>query len=226
MTQRYEIDHAEVLRYLHCEREDDATRSLIDRCAEEVRRKADVRTVSRVFAVKTVGADGVSFVGTGLRLPGGDLQRHLHGCSRAVLFAATLGDGIDRMIRAAQITDLTRAVVLDCCASALTEAVCNAEEARLRAEASARGEFLTARFSPGYGDLPLAVQKEFLAALDAAKRIGLLATAENVLTPRKSVTAVLGLSDRPTAGAAAGCETCALRENCAFRRRKTTCFAP
>ncbi|MGI6261246.1 MAG: methionine synthase [Acutalibacteraceae bacterium] len=224
MSEIYEIDRAEVLRYLHCTTEDDSTRALLDRCLLEVRQAANPRAVCRVFDLDCVGPEFVAFAGTGLRIPGSDLQRHLNGCRRAVLLAVTLGEGVDRAIRTAQIVDMARAVVLDCCASAMVESVCNAEEGRLRGEAVLRGEFLTSRFSPGYGDVPLAVQKDFLAVLEAGKRIGLSASAENLLIPRKSVTAVLGLADYPVTGALAGCRTCALRGKCEFRRRGTTCF--
>ena len=224
MSEAYEIDRAEVLRYLHCTAEDDSTRVLLDRCLLEVRQTARPRAVCRVFDLDRIGPEFVSFVGTGLKIPGSDLQHHLSGCRRAVLLAATLGEGIDRIVRTAQVTDMARAGVLDCCASAMGESVCSAEEGRLRGEAVLRGEFLTSRFSPGYGDVPLAVQKDFLAVLEAGKRIGLFASEENLLIPRKSVTAVLGLADHPVTGALAGCKTCALRGKCEFRRRGTTCF--
>ena len=203
MSEAYEIDRAEVLRYLHCTAEDDSTRALLDRCLLEVRQTARPRAVCRVFDLDRIGPEFVSFVGTGLKIPGSDLQHHLSGCRRAVLLAATLGEGIDRIVRTAQVTDMARAVVLDCCASAMVESVCSAEEGRLRGEAVLRGEFLT---------------------LEAGKRIGLFASEENLLIPRKSVTAVLGLADHPVTGALAGCKTCALRGKCEFRRRGTTCF--
>ena len=224
MNEEYEIDRAEVLRYLHCGAEDGPTRALIDRCLAEVRQAARPRTVYRVFELESTGPEFVSFAGAELKIPGSDLQRHLKGCRRAVLLAATLGEGVDRAIRTAQVVDMARAVVLDCCASAMVESVCDAEEGRLRGEAVLRGEFLTPRFSPGYGDVPLAVQKSFLSVLEAGKRIGLSASAENLLVPRKSVTAVLGIADHPVTGALAGCKTCALRGKCEFRRRGTTCF--
>lgn len=224
MNEEYEIDRAEVLRYLHCETEDDSTRVLIDRCMAEIKQAARPRTVHRVFNI-VQDEDVIAFEGAGLKIPGSDMQRHLKGCRSAVLLAATLGEGVDRAIRMAQITDMARAVVLDCCASAMVESVCNAAEGRLRAEVVSRGEFLTSRFSPGYGDVPLAVQKDFLAVLEAGKRIGLSASSENLLIPRKSVTAVMGIADHPVSGALAGCKTCALRGKCEFRRRGTTCFA-
>jgi len=224
MNHEYEIDRAEVLRYLNCETEDEPTRALLDRCIGEITRAAQPRTLYRTFLLAQGTAEAVAFEGTGLKIPGSDMRRHLAGCRSAVLFAATLGEGADRVIRAAQITDMARAVVLDCCASALVESVCGAAEGELRAQAVLRGEFLTSRFSPGYGDVPLSVQKDFLTVLEAAKRIGLSASAENLLVPRKSVTAVMGLADHPVSGAPAGCKTCVLRGECEFRRHNTTCF--
>lgn len=52
---------------------------------------------------------------------------------------------------------------------------------------------ITFRYSPGYGDLPLDVQSSFLRALDAQKKIGLTVSENNLLFPRKSVTAIIGI---------------------------------
>ena len=57
--------------------------------------------------------------------------------------------------------------------------------------------FLTDRFSPGYGDFPMESSKDLVGLLDAGRRIGLTVSQSGILIPRKSVTAVLGVSDRP-----------------------------
>lgn len=49
----------------------------------------------------------------------------------------------------------------------------------------------------GYGSFPLEIQKEFLEAVNAHKRIGLCTGENNILIPRKSVTAVAGISEKP-----------------------------
>ena len=85
------------------------------------------------------------------------------------------------------------------------------------------GQFLTGRFSPGYGDYPIAVQNDLLRLLDAPRKIGLCATPTHLLTPRKSVTAVLGVAGHPVTGRRAGCANCALRERCAYRKEGKTC---
>ena len=89
------------------------------------------------------------------------------------------------------------------------------------AEAAARGLRTNFRFSPGFGDLPLAVQPAFLAALDAPRRIGLAATAGNLLVPTKSVTAVVGLFEGEPSSASARSTCASLRAGRTLRAQKT-----
>ena len=78
-------------------------------------------------------------------------------------------------------------------------------EAEIRTSVQAQGHYLTGRFSPGYGDCPLTLQQPFAIALDTVRGLGMAVTPENLLTPRKSVTAILGVADHPVTGARAGC---------------------
>ena len=115
------------------------------------------------------------------------------------------------------------AAVVDALASAVMEELCNALEAEIRTSVQAQGHYLTGRFSPGYGDCPLTLQQPFAIALDTVRGLGMAGTPENLLTPRKSVTAILGVADHPVTGARAGCGHCLLREKCEYRKRGTTC---
>ena len=60
-------------------------------------------------------------------------------------------------------------------------------------ETASWGEKLLPRYSPGYGDLPLSVQPDFLAALDAQKTLGITLTETFLMIPSKSVTAIIGI---------------------------------
>ena len=82
---------------------------------------------------------------------------------------------------------------------------------------------ISGRFSPGYGDWPIGVQPLVAAALDTARRVGLCVTENDLMTPRKSVTALLGLSDHPVKGHLAGCGHCVLNTRCEYRKRGKTC---
>ena len=85
------------------------------------------------------------------------------------------------------------------------------------------GCFFTTRYSPGYGDFPLEVQHDFLSALDAQRAIGLYANDAFLLTPMKSVTAVIGVGNKPPQGSKTGCEFCRIKDNCWFRKRGLYC---
>ena len=84
-------------------------------------------------------------------------------------------------------------------------------------------KFLTWRFSPGYGDYPLSLQSELLRILDAPRKIGLCTNENSILTPTKSVTAVIGVSDNPIENKRKGCASCNLKTTCKFRKAGTRC---
>ena len=56
------------------------------------------------------------------------LSRNLKGCTKAVLFGATLGSGVDRLIRRTSLTDMSRAVIQQACAAAFLEEYCDEKQ--------------------------------------------------------------------------------------------------
>lgn len=192
--------------------------SRLDACRERLCAAARPRWVWRVFAL-----DGTAIPGAGLALDGADIREHLADCSEAVLMAATVGPGVDTLLRREQVRDMTDAVITDACAGAAVEAVCDMLESELRTEFSGRGLYLTDRFSPGYGDLPLGMQRSLCAALDAERRIGLTVTPGGMLAPVKSVTAILGAAATERKRRAPGCAGCVSFRTCALRKEGKTC---
>lgn len=159
----------------------------------------------------------------GLSFPGEDLPTLLGDCEKAVLFALTLGDGPEALIRRAGLRSPTQALILDACASAACEAACDRLQALLEGQLCSDTVFSTDRFSPGYGDLPLEVQRPLLELLDAQRRCGITLSDTFIMTPRKSVTAIFGLADRPQGKRARGCGFCSMKQNCSFRKAGITC---
>ena len=212
------IPREEVLRYLGCPgTEDPATLALVEGCSARLLAAARPKWTYRVFDL-AVQTDGVRLV-CGLLLPGRDLAAHLRGCSRAALLATTLSAPVDALLRRAQAEDLAAAVALDCCATAAVEAVCDLAEAEIRVRFP--GCSFPFRFSPGYGDLPIELQDPILRLLDAPRRVGLCATDRHILTPRKSVTAVLGISDGEISPQKRGCASCTFRDRCKFQCKES-----
>lgn len=201
---------------------DEATGKRLAAAGKAVQSVAMPRWVHARFALEmqSGGQPGVFLPQAGLQLQGADIAAHLEECSACILLALTLGSGVEQLIRAAEAGDMAGAVLLDACASALTEQYADLAEATLRNGAAQAGEYLTGRFSPGYGDLPLETQRPLLALLNADRAIGLSAAPSGILLPRKSVTAIMGVCWHPVSGRLASCENCALREACAARQQR------
>lgn len=211
-TQQLQVQEKHVLESLGYSRvtPDDATHAKLDKAVATIEENAIPRWISREFTL----AEGVCLQGANVKLPGQDVERHLRGCTGVVLLAVTLGNQVEQSIRMAQAMDMSLAVMMDMAASVLIEQYAELAEEFLRKEVEAKGMYLTGRYSPGYGDLPIALQGEWLRLLDAPRRIGLSVSQSNILLPRKSITAVLGVAESPVTGSMAGCAHCALKEKC------------
>ena len=193
------IDIPQAARYFGARGEPDtATRTLLEKCAVPILAAATPRAV-------WLEADVDSLLEAGI-LQGGDVMKHLEGCPQALMLAVTLGPGVDAQIRRAGVGDIAASVASDA-----------------RQWAAREEKYLTGRFSPGYGDWPITVQPKVAAVLDTARRAGICVLNTNLMTPRKSVTAILGLSDHPVKGHLAGCGHCVLRTRCEYRKRGKTC---
>ncbi len=110
------------------------------------------------------------------------------------LLAATLGHEVDRQITIAQKKNMFDGLALDACASVRIDAFIDYFIKEEIISELHDGEFLTPRFSPGYGDLNMNVTEDIIAILNATKHIGLSVTRSMMMTPIKSVTAIIGLN--------------------------------
>ena len=186
-------DRQEILRYLGYRREqlpDAEVEQSISLCLEELSAGAEPRSVRRRFpVVRTEGKLTVAGIGFESR----SLEKHLAGCSEAVLFAATLGIQTDHLIARAQVRNLRDALVMQACAAAMIEAYCDAVDCEILEEAQKDNLHTKRRFSPGYGDLDMAVQKDLCLVLDTGRTIGVTLTESCMMVPVKSVTAIVGL---------------------------------
>ena len=147
-----------------------------------------------------------------------NLYKNMRGCHACCLFAATIGIGCDRLIARAELTSMADAAIYQAAGAALIEAVCDQLNLSLKELARSKGLFLRPRFSPGYGDVPLALQKDFFRILDPAKNCGISLSDSLLMSPSKSVTALIGVSEKDTPCILDGCESCENAATCAFRR--------
>lgn len=116
------------------------------------------------------------------------LAKNLSDCKEAFVFAVTLGHSVDRLLSKMSRLSAADFFVYDGAGSALAESVCDAAEIIIKKALPCK-----TRFSPGYGDFPLDVQRDILTALNAEKMLGITLTDTNLMIPQKSITAVMGI---------------------------------
>ncbi len=210
----------DAIRYMGAGKGNDEIRRMTEETAKELEKAIRPRWTWRVFHTEQ-RENGVYLAEAGETLSGRLAKNMLAECGTAVLLVCTLGAEFDAMRRAREARDMARAVVLDACGSAWVEAGCDAAEEEIAARFP--DMYRTDRFSAGYGDLPLDSQDWILRATDAPRRLGVTANASHLLTPDKSVTAIIGLSGKPQGAKIRGCAYCTLRDGCAYRERGTHC---
>lgn len=217
----YKIDKAEVLRYLGVKGDPDPqTESIIDECSSHLSSVVRPKYIYHKFDLLYDGTN-YSLIDCDTALSGETAGIRLHGCSCCYVIAATLGHEADVLIRKAQVTDMARAVVYDACATDLIEKVCDYTESVISALAASEGLYAGQRFSPGYGDFPLSLQKDICRLLDTNRKIGLTPTDDFLLLPTKSVTAFIGIGAEPSANKSNcknSCENCNMANSCTYRK--------
>ena len=213
-----EINKNEVIRYLGYRgitEPDEYLNQMIDDCMEDMQKLCVPRNIYKIFPIKWSN-DSCEF--EGIKVGAGNLLVNLKGCSEIVMMAVTIGPQADMLVRRSEIRDMLKAYTYQSVGAAYVEAYCDEVNKKIIEEASLRHMFTRPRFSPGYGDFPLEVQKDFERILDMPRTIGVTLSDSLLMTPTKSITAVVGLSDIDMDCHRSGCEVCNMHETCEFSR--------
>lgn len=211
-----DIRTKEAVRYLGYGRHaiDEPTLELIQDTFRELDQVADARFVYRIFEIIEENENQLTI--GGLRIQSRNLYKNLKNCKQGIVFCATLGTGVDLLLKRYSVSDMSKTVVLQACAAAFLEEYCDRMQKQIE-DGLENGLYLRPRFSPGYGDFSILHQKELLQMTDASKKIGLALTEGYMLTPTKSITAVMGISSEARDCTIKGCEMCT-KEDCIYRR--------
>ncbi|MEE0945298.1 MAG: vitamin B12 dependent-methionine synthase activation domain-containing protein [Acutalibacteraceae bacterium] len=180
-----DIGTAQVLKTMGCKEAVSEISSLIKDSIKEVQNVLSYRVCYFVLDVD-IRNDNCDF--SFFKVKSQSLAKFLNDKKKVVLFAATVGVELDRLIYKYSKTAPSKAVVIDAIGSLQIEALCDKFCAEFVGEEKAKR-----RFSAGYGDLPLETQKEIFSLLDCSKNIGLTLTHSLIMSPSKSVTAFLGI---------------------------------
>ncbi|MCI7618930.1 MAG: Vitamin B12 dependent methionine synthase activation subunit [Firmicutes bacterium] len=212
---RTDVIRRETLRYLGLgsAEPDSKTLELVNKAIELLSERCRPRSTSRIVEI-SAGTEEIRLEG-GTVIHSESLARVMAGCSRMLVFGATLGTEADILIRRETAVNIAMGVVMQAAAAAYIEEYCDDIQTELDKRFSAEGEPLGDRFSPGYGDFALEYQRELFAILDCPRQIGLTLTEDFIMIPSKSVTAVIPIGG--SCGRQLGCRYCE-KTDCRYRR--------
>ena len=200
----------EILRYAGCKEADSEISALVKSCINEIKTKLTYKVCYRQFKVKAY--DDICDFGV-FTLQSRNLAYNLKGCESVILFAATVGVEIDRLIAKYGRISPSKALMFQAIGAERIEALCDAFCDDISKEYNIGTR---PRFSPGYGDLPLTSQKDIFAVLSPEKQIGLTLNDSLLMSPSKSVTAIVGLGGKKENTTTNKCALCD-KSDCAFR---------
>ena len=184
------LSDKEILRYAQCSDADDQILSALNICKSEALGAISYKVCYCELSV-SINEDLCDFGILSVRSK--NLSKNLCECSKVIVFAASIGIGIDRLIARYSKISPSKALLLQAIGTERVEALCDAFCKDIAEEYATS---VKPRFSPGYGDLPLEIQKDILALLDAQRRIGVTLNDSLLMSPSKSITAFIGI--KPT----------------------------
>ena len=182
------IDEKEILRYAGGIA-DDNTIKLLNECINEALDCITYKVCYHKLPVK-INGDLCDF-GV-FNVQSKNLATNLSGCNSVIIFGATIGIGIDRLITKYSHISPAKALMLQAFGAERIEALCDYFCKDIQNTLKTQ---LKTRFRAGYGDIPLDTQKQVFSLLNLPKNIGLTLNDSLLMSPTKSVTAFIGMQE-------------------------------
>ena len=184
-------DTKEVLRYAGAKNPTDEIVALMQECINEIGDSLTYKVCYAEYSVEACDEEiNLTFAKTNSR----DLKKNLKDCESIVLFAATVGLELDRLIAKYSRISPAKALMLQAIGTERIESLCNVFNKEIAEKVHLIGKCTKPRFSPGYGDLPLELQQCIFKVLDCPRKIGVSLNESLLMSPSKSVTAIIGIA--------------------------------
>lgn len=185
-----EYDKNEIFRYMKAKPENEEINILVEECIKEC---GGIINSDVLYSISDIDFDDDIIHFDSFSVRSSDLRKNLCGCEKAVIFAATAGLKIDRLISKYSLVSPAKALVFQAIGAERVENLCDRFELDMKTEFESDGFCLKPRFSPGYGNLSLETQRDIFSLLQCEKSIGLTLGENLLMSPSKSVTAIIGI---------------------------------
>jgi len=193
------VNHGEILRYLGAKglMESLENGSLSEEQAESNRRTLMLvnECLSEVLPVLKYQVVYAELNDVEMREAGIFDLDYLKDARSLVIFGATVGLELDRLINKYSKVSVSKAAVIEAIGSERIEALCDSFNDDVDLMADDNGLITKHRISPGYGKFKLDSQKEMFRLLDLNRKGGITLNESLLMSPSKSVTAVIGIFD-------------------------------
>lgn len=191
---------------------DEQTHQLMEICLEEIMIKATPHFITQIYPLHhqplTIG-------GVDIPLPYEELEELFSGCQQVCIIGATLGIGVERHCALLSKIDMAKLVIFDAVASAYLEVQCDEYEEKLGLGKR------TFRYCPGYGSVPIELNRTLCRTLQMDKHIGLTVQPSHLLLPQKSMIGLIGIGE---IGKEKSCQGCLKYETCSLRKKEMPCY--
>jgi len=166
---------------------------VIDREYARSRHLMRPRGVYVTMKIDTRTADRVE-MGSYITVNSAHIARLLSKSEYAVIFMVTIGRDLEKTVmELSESGRMTEALALDAIGSETADYAADRLHREVAAsKAAAQGFSVTPRFSPGYGDWDISVQRDILAVC-RGDEIGISLSDACMMDPQKSVSAIFGL---------------------------------
>lgn len=185
------FDKKEIMRYAGVRGELPQLERVLNECLEEADGIFAYRVCYNEFDIEITD----EYVDLGfLKTNSKDLMKNLKDRKSVIVFAATVGMKLDRLIVKYSTLSPVKALLFQAIGAERIEMLCDKFNNEIKEEKAKSGKITSPRFSAGYGDFPLECQRDIFAALSPQTKIGVTLNESLLMSPSKSVTAIIGIS--------------------------------
>lgn len=187
-------DKNEILRYMGVSKEntDSTINDLMVECINICEKEAAISNKICFTEVDLTIKENQILLGN-ISFENEKYAKKLAECEKAIIFAATVGIGIDRLIEKYSIISPAKALAFQAIGSERIESLCDRFCDELKNDTLINP---LPRFSPGYSKIPLEIQKDIFRILNCERNIGLTLCDSMLMSPSKSVTAIVGIEKK------------------------------
>ncbi len=154
-------------------------------------------------------------------LIGEDIKLYVKDSNEVAVFIVTLNVDVDKRLRVLEKTDKLAYIVYDKVCSHYIEDKAEELQTEISKELLKNNRYMLSRFSTGYGDFPIDVNKD-IVNITNANRLGVFLTDKNMFMPSKTISGIIASGD--SVKSFNFCKTCNITDKCEYIKKGRKCY--